>query len=75
MCGILETLCSHQKMVPIQNGYHGPAFSATSETIQVGLVSPILFNLVVDNVIQKWLTITVEYQRLAHDGLVGSIGW
>ena len=31
---LLETFWVHQKVVPQQNGYHGPAFSATQETMQ-----------------------------------------
>ena len=37
--------------------------------MQRGLVSPTLFNLVVDNVIWTWLAMTVEDHRVAHNGL------
>ena len=39
LCGLLETFWAHQKVVPIQNGYHGTALPATWGTMQVGLVS------------------------------------
>ena len=33
-----------------------------------------LFNIIVDNVIQTWLAMTVEYQRVANDGLGEAAG-
>ena len=36
---------------------------------QGGLVSSTLFNVVVENVIWTWLAMTVEDQRVAHDGM------
>ena len=51
MCGLLETLWAHKHLVPRHNGYHGPALPATWVMTQGGLVSPTLFNMVVDNVI------------------------
>ena len=75
MCGLLETLWDHQKVAPIKNSYHRPAFSDTWGTIQGGLVSPPLFNVVVDNVIRTWLAMTVKDQRLAHNRLGETVGW
>ena len=46
-------------MVPRYNGFHGMAFPYTGGTPQGGLVSPTLFNMVVDKVIRTWLVITV----------------
>ena len=43
-------------------------------TTQVGIVSPMMFNLVVDNVIRTWLAMTVKYQRLEHDSLGDIVG-
>ena len=51
------------------NGFHRPAFPATRSTTQVGVVSPMMFNVVVDNIIITSLAMTVEDQRVAHDGL------
>ena len=42
--------------------------------MQDGLVSPMLLNLVVDNVIRIWLDMIVEDQRVAHDGLGETVG-
>ena len=69
LCGILEALWDCQQAIPRQNGFHGPALLATRGTTQGGLVSPTLFNVVVDNVIRNWLAMTVEDQRVAHDRL------
>ena len=61
-------------MVPIQNGFHGPTLPATRGTTQVGLVSPTIFNVVVDNVIITWMTMAVEDQRVDHEGLGETFG-
>ena len=37
-------------------------------------MSPTLFNVVVDNVIRTFLEMTVEYQRVDHDGLGDTAG-
>ena len=51
MCGFLETVWYHQQVVLTHNGCHSLAFLATQGTTHGGLVSPTLFNVVVDNVI------------------------
>ena len=51
LCGLLETFWYCQQVVPRQNGFHGRAFPATRGTMQVIIVSPTLFNVVVDNFI------------------------
>ena len=61
-------------MVPIKNGFHGPAFLATRSTTQDGLVSPTLLNVVVDNVIRTCLAMTLEDKRVAHDRLGNTVG-
>ena len=61
-------------MVPRQNGFYGMFFLATRGTTQGGLVSSTLFNVVVDNVIRTWLAMAVEDHRVAHDGLVETVG-
>ena len=38
-------------------------------------MSPMLFNVEVDNVIRTWLAITVEDQRVARNKLVETVGW
>ena len=60
--------------MPIYNGYLGMAFPATQGTRQDGLVSPTIFNNVVDNVIRAWLAMTVEDQIVAPDGIGEAVG-
>ena len=62
-----------QKVVPGKNGYHGLSFPSTWVTMQGGLISPALFQVVVDNFIQTWLAMTVENHRVAHDGMGDSV--
>ena len=61
-------------MVPRKNGYHGSAFTSTRGTTQGSLVSPTLFNVVVDNLIQTWLDIEVKDQRVDHNRLGDAVG-
>ena len=60
LCGILDTFWDCQQVVPRQNGFHVPAFPATRGTTQGRLVSPTLFNVVVDNIIRSWLAMIVD---------------
>ena len=50
-------------------------FPTTRVTMQGGLVSSALFNGVVYNVIRTWLVVTVEDQRVSHDGLGDTGRW
>ena len=74
LCGLLESFWECQQLVLIQNGFHVPAFPTTGGTTQGGIVSPTLFNVVVDNFIRTWLAMTVEDQRVAYDGLGETVG-
>ena len=74
MCGLLETLWGFHQVVPRHNGFHGPSFLATRDTTQGVIMSPTLFNVVVDNVIITWMAMTVEYQRVVQDGLGKTVG-
>ena len=74
LCGLLETFWDLHQVTPILNGFYGPAFPVTRVTTQDGLVSLTLFNVVVDNVIRTWMYMTVEYQRVDHDGLGKTVG-
>ena len=69
MCVVSENLWAQQEAVPIHSRYHGAAFSATQGMKQGGLISPILFNVFMDNIIQTWLAMTLGDQRVAHNGL------
>ena len=75
MHGHMETFWAHQKVVLRHNGYHGSAFRSIQGTAQGGLVSLILFNVVIENVIRTCLDMTVEYQRVAYYGLGEAVGW
>ena len=46
-------------MVLRQNVFHRLVFPTTRGATQGGRVTPILFNVVVDNVIRTWLAMTV----------------
>ena len=74
ICGLLETFWDCQQVVPRHNGFHRPAFPTTRGTMLGRLVFPTMFNVVVDNVIKTWLAMMVEDQRVAHEGLVETIG-
>ena len=52
LCGILETFRYWQRVVPKQNGFHGPVFHVTRGTTQGRLASLTLFKMVVDNIIR-----------------------
>ena len=58
----------------LPNGYRRPHFKATQGTTQSRIISPILFNLIVGNVVRNWLELTVEYQLVTHEGLVLAVG-
>ena len=74
MYGLLENFWDCQHVVPRYNGFHGQALTATRGKTQVRILSPTLFNMVVDNVIRTWMVMTVEDQRVAHDGLEETVG-
>ena len=72
--GIIEELWACQEVVTWKNGYHGPHFRATSVTIQGGLTSPSLFNILVDNVVRNCLSMKVEDEAVINDGLGHAVG-
>ena len=74
LCGLLETFWDCQQVVTRQNGFRRPDVTASRGTTQGGLVSPMLFNMVVDNFIRTWQAMTLEDQRVAHDGLGETVG-
>ena len=75
LCVLLDTLWSHQQMVLRQNGFHRPDFPITQVTTQGGLVYLTLFNVVVENFIRTWLSMTVEERMVSHDGMGESVVW
>ena len=52
-----------------KNWYHGTQLQATRGTTQGGLISPTLLNIIVDNVVQNWIALTVEDEMVANEGL------
>ena len=44
----------------LENGYHGPQFRATPGTTHGVLTFPTLFNVVVENLVRRWMYMTVE---------------
>ena len=50
------------------------AFPATRGTMQGGLISPTIFNVVVENVMRTWLAMTLEDHRMAHDRMGEGVG-
>ena len=71
---LLVVLWDKQEVVTRQKGYHVPHFRATRGTNQFGLVSPTLFNFIVNNVVRNWLAPVVEGQLFAQEGLKLTVG-
>ena len=69
MCRLLSVFWDQQEVVIHQSGYPGPHFKKTRGTNQGGLISPTIFNLIVDNVLQNWLARLVEDQLVSQEGL------
>ena len=74
MCRLLAMFWYQREVITSKNGYHGPHFKATRRATQVGLISTTLFNLIVNNVVQNWLMLTVEYRLVTQEGLGYAIG-
>ena len=62
MCSLLSVFWDQKEVVTCKNGYHDLNFKAIWGTSQSGLISPTLFNLIVDNVVRNYLALTVEDQ-------------
>ena len=75
MRGILESFWSPHEVVTLQNGYHGPQFRVTRGTTQGGLISPTIFNLAFDSVVQPCLYMTLEDDTFIQDGFGHAVGW
>ena len=58
-CKLLSTFWVHQEVNKRQNGYCGPGLKLNQGTLQGGIISPTLFNVGADNVVRKWLALTV----------------
>ena len=67
LCRIFADIWEQQEVVTHKNGYHGLKLQVTRGTTQGGLTSSTLFNMVFNNVLHNWLSITVEDKLVAHD--------
>ena len=74
MCRILSVFWDQQDVCTRKNRYHVPHFKATWGNTHSGLISPTLFNLLVDNVVRNWIMLTVEDQLVTQEGLVVVVG-
>ena len=70
ICRILEVFWNQKEVITHQNGYHNQHYKGTQGSNQDGLILPTLFNLIVNNVVQNWLVMMVEYQLFAQEVLV-----
>ena len=61
MCRLLAVFWDQQEVVIQKNGYHGMYFKETQGTTKGGLISPTLFDLIVENVVMNWLAMTAKY--------------
>ena len=71
---LLETFWAHQEFVTRQNWYHGTNFTATRGMMQGGIISPTLFNVVVDNVVQMWLVMIIKEHTVEQEVLGLNMG-
>ena len=74
ICGILAEFWEHQEVVTRKNGYHGPCFQGKGRKPQGGLILSTLFNMVVENVLHNYLSMTIKDKLFAHDGLGLTLG-
>ena len=58
----------------MHNRYYGPKFMAVRWKTQGGLISPTLFNMVVNVLVRTWFAFTAEDQAVAQEGLVLNVG-
>ena len=74
MCELLATFWSHEEVFTRQSRYQEPNFKSTQGTTKRGLISPTLFNVVVDNVVRAWLEMNAEYHTVVQEGLCLNVG-
>ena len=69
-----EVFWDQYEVVNCQNRYHGLHFKSTRGANQSGLISPTLFNIIVDNVVRNSLALMVEDQLVAQEVLGLTVG-
>ena len=72
--GLLRCYWDNQQCVARQADYHGTAFQPSRGVTQGGIISPTLFNILVDAVVRKWLADTLDDPEVAISGLQGASG-
>jgi hypothetical protein len=65
---LLRTFWEQQQVVSRLGGYHGKPFEADRGVTQGDIVSPTIFNVVIDAVVRYWLTVVSEDGRDAMEG-------
>ena len=70
MLRLTGNLWKGQKVVAKQSGFYGPAFNAEQGETQGGTAAPTWFNIIVDKVVQHWLTMAINDGRRDSGG-----GW
>jgi hypothetical protein len=55
MFALLQTCWDNQQIIASQAGYCGSPFQAHGGVTQGGIVSPTIFNMIVDGVVRSWL--------------------
>ena len=74
--GILKFYWDNQCCVAKTGNYHGENFIPHRGATQGGIVSPTLFNVLVDAVVRKWLADVMEDMTATNAGFQGAdIGW
>jgi hypothetical protein len=71
--GLLRFYWDHQQSVAWQADYHGEAFQPSRGVTQGGIISPTLFNILVDAVVRKWLADILEDLEVAISGLQDAV--
>ena len=69
LIGLLAEFWEWKEVVTLKNGYHRPHFQANRDTIQGGLISTTLFNLISKNAVRNWLALMMEDELVSHEGL------
>ena len=69
--GLLKFYWENQRCVARSGNYHGSVFVPERGVTQGGIVSPILFNVLVDAVVRKWFADVMEDMMAANTGLEG----
>jgi Reverse transcriptase (RNA-dependent DNA polymerase) len=76
---VLSTFWNRHTVVPRASGYHGRDFRATRGVTQGEIVSPMIFNIVLDCIIKAWqndhpeMAVLIQAVFYADDGLLQSV--